>query len=292
MKMFAAAMAFLLAAAGAVGQPVVPAVKTLSDRGIYVQEFWAGGRPGFWVANGAAAAITVSLAGARSGGKGASSLLNVNTGPLTVPSGGAVSVDAGSFIRLSRVAVLDENDEVIGTLLPPAMPAHAASQPGSVIILPAILNTTAPASPAFWYEIDSIPPPGATSLEVKLKINGAQNGFIAIHNYSYKPFPECRIASVSCSGFAVKQGTNGDWFVDARKPAIPPLQTVVIRYEFPPISQQSIVMVDASLLDTKRILLPLTRAVLIGQPAGVQAAPPAPPVPLKIPRKNRPISGR
>jgi hypothetical protein len=207
---------------------------------------------------------------------------------LTIPPGGAVSIDAGGFFGLDDVLVRNSDNAVIGALQPPKAPPAVSLEAGDVIHLCAALNSAAHESASIWFELTGVPKIDKAMLELELKINGPQPGFILIRNSTNKDFAAAKIASVKCAGLQVKQNPNGDWYVDARKPADPPLQTVLIDYSLPAAKQPTFVLIDASLVSSERVLMPLDRAVLIDQ--DYHSTPSAPIHGNLV--KNRPNRGR
>jgi len=255
----------VLAVGAAVADGRGAAVDRLAASGLYLQEFWTGGRPGYWIGNSGAKTVSIRLIGRSAQSKSNPNPLQIDTGLTAIPSGGAATVAPEDFIGLVDVLVRNANDTLLGVLSAPTPPPAASTQSGDVVCLCNSLNSIAPQSKSIWFELSGVPQLGAPGFEAALKINGPQAGFIIIRNSANKSLAAAKIVSVTSTGFPVKQAVNGDWYVDTRKPANPPLQTVLIDYSLPAAKQQSVVLIDARFENTRSVPMPLVRAVLIGQ---------------------------
>jgi len=276
MNKIAASLSVLIAVwsvGGAIATGRAVAGDRLAASGLYIQEFWTGGRPGYWIGNSGASPASIRLIGRRAQTKSNPNAVQVDTGLTTIPPGGAATVAPEDFVGLADVLVRNANDTLLGVLLAPTPPPAASVQSGDMICLCNSLNSVAPQSKALWFEMNSVPILGAPGFETALKVNGPQAGFIVIRNSANKALAAAKIVSVTSTGFPVKQAVNGDWYVDTRKPANPPLQTVLIDYSLPAAKQQSLVLIDARFENTRRVPMPLLRAVLIGQPNRIAPVP-------------------
>ncbi|MDR3707153.1 MAG: hypothetical protein P4L33_02550 [Capsulimonadaceae bacterium] len=226
--------------------------------GIYIQEYWAGVRAGYWIGNAGRTPLTLELTGGH----------DAAIGPLVIAPGGAVDVDAAPVVGGGAVRVYVGDNVFAGTFSAPTAPPAPAGSSQS-IVLRAPLGGGTPLN-KIWFELDSVPTTLDRSTRVTMYINGAQGGFVVIRAASGQTFAPARIAAVECAGLPVRRADNGDWYIDARKTARTPLQAVTIDVDLAASRSPSMVLIDAGLEDFKHILTSFARGIYIAAPPALQ----------------------
>ena len=242
---------------------VVPAALAAGSKesGLVIQEYWFSGKPGYWIGNASSSPLTVQLTASYK------DAIDTTLGPYTVAAGSAIDVDAAPIVGADKVRLYTGNNVLAGTISAPGKAPTTGSRQAIVLTSPA---NGAPAYRNIRLELPAQPTLADRTLKMTLIINGPLGAFVDIYAPSDRQFSPSRIVSVSTSGLPVSRNSAGDWIIDARKAGKTPLVKVSIVLVPAAATTPTMVTLDASLVDSSRVLASLSRAILIAAAASAR----------------------
>jgi len=228
---------------------------------VFIQEYWDGAEPRYWIANYSSVSLTLALQGNGSRGKNASSsLAPVQSATFVIPAGGGVSEEGSLFMQSERVLLRDMTSGALYFSLPaPSM--YAFQTGGFPIRLMDSVNGMELPHPSLWFELASIPKLGDKTLDITIRVTAPQSGWLSISRPSSEELPYLNVVAVSAPGLEVRQVASGAWAIDTRSTK-KLVHNILLHCATPNMSQSQVAFLNINLVNEKRTILRLSRGFL------------------------------